>query len=176
MTAHLGPSLHDRAALGTSPFWSRRRGVAVLLALGGCFMLGRTVMLIAGGALTTYQPWAAALLTLEFLVDGVAVALLVRWLVTGDEQHQAPALRGVAAVILVHAVRVLVFVLGRTGPWVDFDVRPRHRMGHSETWSWAGVWFAGIMALSSVVVLVIVMGHRRRSLRRSAGRAPVRRP
>lgn len=173
MTAHLDSSIDGGANPAASPGWPKRRLVAVLLLGGGCVLVVRTLMLAAGGALTTYRPWAAGLLVTEFVFDAVAVALLVRWAALGHQRSEVPALRAVAAVVVVHAVRVLVFVMGRTGPWVDFDVRPQYRPDHAETWTWAGVWFAAAMVVASLAVLLIVMASRRhRSRASTVGRPP----
>lgn len=144
--------------------WARWAAVGVVAGSG--FLLARTIMLVAGGSLHTYTWWAAALLGIEFVVDAVAVAAGAAWVVTRRADHATRALRAVAAMILVHAVRVLVFVLGRTGPWVDFDVRAQHRAEYATTWAWFDVWFAGTGAALSVIVLTVVWRRRRRAAQR----------
>jgi hypothetical protein len=66
------------------------------------------------------------------------------------------ALRLGAAVTVFHALRVLVFVLGRTGPWLDFDVRPDYRATHDARWSWFNVIFAGTLSAAGVLVVIAV--------------------
>jgi hypothetical protein len=61
-----------------------------------------------------------------------------------------------AAAAIFHALRVLVFVIGRVGPWINFDVRPEHHEAHSDTWTWTGVYFAGIMAVLGVIGVIII--------------------
>lgn len=146
--------------------WARL--AAAGLVLGSGFLLARTVMLMAEGHLRTYTWWAAGLLGLEFFVDAVAAGAGVAWLVTRRPGHATLALRAVAAMILMHAVRVVVFVLGRTGPWVDFDVRPPYRTEYATTWTWFEVWFAGTGAALSVIVLVLVWRLRIRTSKRHA--------
>ena len=67
-----------------------------------------------------------------------------------------------AAVIIVHAVRVLIYVMGRVGPWINFDVRPEFRALHHTRWSWESVYFAGFMSALSVVVLLFILLMKRR--------------
>lgn len=129
---------------------------------GGGFLLGRTIALIAGGSLTTMVGWAAGLLLVELSIDAAAAAAGVRWLLSGKAEHGATASRVVGVMIAVHAVRVAVYVLGRTGPWVDFDVRPEHRTDPAETRSPAGVWVAGTGAAVSVIALLVVWRCRTR--------------
>jgi uncharacterized protein (TIGR03382 family) len=96
------------------------------------------------------------------VIDAIAVIAGVRWFSTPSTDRATTARRAVTAMILIHALRVLVFVLGRTGPWVDFDVRPEY----ATTWTWFDVWFAGVGAAISLIVLGLVWQlRRRRSLR-----------
>lgn len=162
------PQMQERAP-GASR-WTRL--AAVGLVLGSGFLLARTIMLMAGGSLGTYSWWAAALLGVESSVDAVVVVAGGAWLVARHSGHATLALRAAAAMILMHAVRVLVFVLGRTGPWVDFDVRPPYRADYATTWSWFEVWFAGTGAALSVILLAVVWRrHVRNAKRRGRARS-----
>jgi hypothetical protein len=71
-----------------------------------------------------------------------------------------------AAVIIVHAVRVLIYVMGRAGPWINFDVRPENRALHHTRWTWEGVYFAGSMSAFSVIVLLFIVLMKRHSKKR----------
>lgn len=70
------------------------------------------------------------------------------------------ALRLAAAGIIVHAVRVVVYVLSSAGPWIDFDRRPEYKTGPPETL--AGVYILGAVAAVSVVVVIVVWRIRKR--------------
>lgn len=142
--------------------WRTRMAAAGVVA-GSGFLLARTIILMTGGALRTYAGWAAALLGVEFVVDAATVVASGVWFVTRQVHHRTLALRGVAVMILVHALRVLVFVLGRTGPWVNFDVRAQHRAEYATTWRWSDVWLAGTGAALSLVVLAVVWRRRHRT-------------
>ncbi len=112
--------------------------------------------------------WVVALTVMEMIVDVVSVAAAARWWKSHAPHHARLPLRVGALATLLHAVRVLIFVLGRTGPWVDFDVRPEHRASHGTRWTWGGVVFAGVMAVLGVIGVGVVW--RWRSLRlRSVG-------
>jgi hypothetical protein len=65
---------------------------------------------------------------------------------------------------MLHALRVLIFVLGRTGPWVDFDVRPEQRSSHAARWTWDQVYFAATLSVLGVVGVLVIWRLRRRWL------------
>lgn len=67
---------------------------------------------------TTVIILALATLVVRFLDPGARRTTAVFWVT--------------AALVVVHAFRVAVFALGRTGPWIDFDVRPEFRATHCE--------------------------------------------
>jgi hypothetical protein len=143
--------------------WSRQRLYASLIILGACILLFRTVMMLAQGAMTVLVPWVSALLLAECLLDVTTVLGSVRWWVTRAEGHARFPLRTCAAAVILHAVRVLIFVLGRVGPWIDFDVRPEHRALHSARWSWGSVYIAAVLAALGVLGVLIIWKYRRRA-------------
>lgn len=145
---------------------SRQRLYASLLILGAGFLLFRTIMLLAQGSLNVFVLWVSTLLVGELLVDLACFVSSIFWWISDDEDRAGTPLRLTAAVIIVHALRVLIFVLGRVGPWIDLDVRPEYRALHDTRWSWAGVYFAAIMSVLSIVGLIIVWRLRRRARRR----------
>ena len=112
--------------------------------------------MISQGSLTTLALFASVLLVAEFLLDLGWLAGSVAWLIRNDTGRPRITLRLAAAAIILHAIRVYIFVLGRTGPWIDFDVRSGHLADHSESWTWTGVYFAGIMATLGVIGVVVV--------------------
>ena len=56
------------------------------------------------------------------------------WWIKNDKSKARLPLRLGAAAAILHALRVIIFVLGRVGPWIDFDVRPEHRALHDARW------------------------------------------
>ena len=135
---------------------SRQRIYASLLALGAGFLLYRTITLISQGALDIFVIWVSLLLIAELLLDLSCLLSSLRWWIHNDRDQARIALRLGAAVTILHALRVLVFVIGRMGPWINFDVRPEHIASHAETWSWFGVYFAAIMAVLGVIGVIII--------------------
>lgn len=140
-----------------------------LLLLGAGILLYRTVALLVGGAASVLRRWVVGLTLVEMCVDAVTMLGAARWWRSRAPRHARLPLRAGAVATVLHAVRVAVFVLGRTGPWVDFDVRPDQREGHDERWSWSQVVFAGVMAVLGVLGLAAIWRVRRRTA--AGGRA-----
>lgn len=142
--------------------WSRHRTYATLLSAGAGLLLYRTVAMISAGAMNTLVPWVGALLVVELITDAITLVVCLTWAATGKHEHIRTVIRATTTVIVLHAIRVAIFVLGRTGPWVDFDVRPEARATHATRWSWGEVYFAGTMAGISVVLLGVFWLYWRR--------------
>jgi hypothetical protein len=141
---------------------SRQRLYASLLALGAAFLLFRTIMMTVQGYLTILVPWVASTIIMEGALDLVTLIFCLRWLKTTSPDHASTPLRLTAAVVVVHALRVLVFALGRTGPFLNFDVRPEHQALHHTRWTWTGVYFASIMSVLSIIAVLIIWHFRRK--------------
>jgi len=141
-----------------------RRWAPPTLLLGGAgILLGRTIALLAGGARRVLRPWVVALTWIEMAIDALTMAGALRWLRSGDPRHARLPMRAGAAATLLHAGRVAVFVLGRTGPWRDFDVRTEARADHGERWTWGQVVFAGTLSVSGIVGVVLIWRRRRQA-------------
>ena len=150
----------------TFPGWKQRL-YATALMLGAGLLLFRTISMIVGGALESQVAWVAVLLVGELLVDAACLAASLRWWITGSTGTAVSALRLGAAAALLHAVRVLIFVVGRVGPWIDFDLRPEYRApphgGSVSGW----VYFAAVMAITGVAGVIVIWTLRRRARVRS---------
>ncbi|KPK11174.1 MAG: hypothetical protein AMJ68_06660 [Acidithiobacillales bacterium SG8_45] len=142
--------------------WPRQRTYAVLLFIGAAFLAYRTLAMISAGALQTLVPWVNFLLMLELIADGIAMVVCAAWAISGRPEQVRAVIRATTAVVIIHAVRVLIFVLGRTGPWVDFDVKPEARAQHADSWTWGEVYFAGSMSAISVIALIVFWIYWRR--------------
>jgi hypothetical protein len=145
---------------------SRQRLYAALLFFGINTLLFRTIVMLLQGDMVVLVFWAAGLLILEFVLDTTVLFGAARWFASCREDHARFPLRTTAAAVIVHAVRVLIFILGRVGPWFDFDVRPEHRALHPERWSWSDVYFAGIMTALGLLGLILIWRMRRRYVAR----------
>ncbi|MDH3683192.1 MAG: hypothetical protein OEV40_24980 [Acidimicrobiia bacterium] len=139
------------------------RRPAALLFGGAGILLYRTVALLAGSGRVVLKPWVVALTFIEMALDCVTMAGSARWWLTRCAGHARLPLRAGVAATLLHAARVSVFVLGRTGPWRDFDVRPEHRADHDERWTWSQVVLASVLSVLGVIGVVVVWWFRRRS-------------
>ena len=135
---------------------SRQRLYASLLALGACILLYRTITMVSQGALDILALWVSILLFVEMLIDFSCFLTTIPWWISRDRAKAKIPLRLGAAAAIFHALRVLVFVIGRVGPWINFDVRPEHHAAHAETWTWTGVYFAAIMAVLGVIGVIII--------------------
>jgi hypothetical protein len=106
---------------------SRQRLYAALLGAGACILLFRTTLMIAQGYLGILLPWVAGLLLVELALDLGCLLVSIRWWVAGDKARARLPLRLGAGATILHAVRVLIYALGRTAPLLNFDVRPERR-------------------------------------------------
>ena len=139
---------------------SKQRIYATLLFLGACILLFRTITMVAQGNLRILALWASVLLIAELLVDlGCAVFSVVWWIHNDSSKDRIP-LRFGAAAALLHAFRVLVFVIGRIGPWINFDVRPEHHALHDTRWNMGEVYFASIMSILGIIGVLIIWQYR----------------
>jgi hypothetical protein len=146
--------------------YTKQRLYASLLIMGSAFLLYCTIHMVLKGSLLRLQWWVSMLLIIEMALDLGWMVAAIFWFRNSDPHKDKLPLRLATAAILVHAMRVLIFVLGRTGPWVNFDVRHEYLAIHPEICSWAGVWFAGIMSLLGVLGVIIIWRirvHRRKS-------------
>ena len=123
--------------------------------------------MLSEGSLAILALWVSVLLIAELLSDAGCLLSSVRWWITNDESKAHIALKIGASAAILHAIRVLIFVLGRIGPWIDFDVRPEHRALHYTRWSRSGLYFAAIMSILGVVGVLIIWRLRRQTQKKS---------
>lgn len=130
--------------------------VQAALAGGGISILLARAIIIAVGARRVLKPWVIGLAAVESLLDAATLATSIRWWTTNLRRHRRLPLRLAAAATLLHAVRVLVFVLGRFRRFKDFDVRREHRADHDQRWTWRQVLFAAVMSIAGVAGLFLI--------------------
>ena len=141
---------------------SKQRIYASLLFLGACILLFRTLTMVAQGNMGILVLWVSVLLIAELLLDlGCAIFSLVWWIHNDSKKDRIPLLFGAAAALL-HAFRVLIFVIGRIGPWINFDVKPEHHALHDTRWNMGEVYFASIMSILGIICVVIIWQYRRK--------------
>jgi hypothetical protein len=135
---------------------SRQRLFAALLALGASILLYRTVTMIFQGAMGVLVLWVSILLVAELLLDASCLLSSIVWYIANDRNRARLPLRLGAAAAILHASRVLIFVIGRVGPWINFDVQPEQRALHDARWTWTGVWFAAVMATLGIIGVIVI--------------------
>ena len=138
------------------------RHYASFFILGSGFLTYRTIRLIVGGALGINATWVSALLFLEMLIDAACVLTSIIWWIKDNNASARLPVNLCAAMVIVHAIRVTIFVIGRLGPWIDFDVKPEARAMHDTRWTWEGVYIAGILSALSIIAVVIIWIYRKR--------------
>jgi hypothetical protein len=136
---------------------------AFLLGLGACVLLFRTISMLSGGALQVLMPWVSALLLTELAIDVGVLGWAVHWWSKASAEYDSIPLRLGAAAAILHAVRVLIFALGRVEPFLNFDVRPEYWADHAERWSWAQVYFASTLSVLGVLGVLVIWWLRRRT-------------
>ena len=138
----------------------KTRQYAAFLFLGACILLTRTIQMVSGGALERLIPWVSLLLLFEMAIDLVWLFQAAIWWISPDKQKIKKTLNLAAAAIILHAIRVLVFIIGRKGPWIDFDHKPEYRPLPYSDWGW--LYFAGIMSVLGVSGVLVVWRIRQR--------------
>ncbi|MCP4614461.1 MAG: hypothetical protein GY845_37750 [Planctomycetes bacterium] len=138
---------------------AKQRVYASLLCLGACILIFRTLrMMFFEDAFDLLVEWVIALLIIEFLIDLSCLAGAIRWWIAADEVKATLPLRLGAAAAIFHALRVLVYVLGRTGPWENFDVKPEQQATYTFEWFW--VYFAAILSVLGIVGVIVIWRFR----------------
>ena len=133
----------------------RQRLYALLFMLGASILLFRTIrMMIVEQAFEILVPWVIALLLAEFLLDLGWFIASVNWFISNKRERARLPLRLCAAAVILHAFRVLIYVLGRTGPWLNFDVRPEYHESYTFEWFW--VYFAAILSILGLIGVVVI--------------------
>jgi hypothetical protein len=142
---------------------SRQRVYAALLALGACILLFRTILMVAQGYLGVLVPWVAILLVAELVLDLGCLFGALRWCIADDEERARLPLRLGAAATILHAVRVLVYALGRTALLRDFDVRPEWRAALGDQGGSFWVYFASALSILGLIGVLVIARLRRRA-------------
>jgi len=116
--------------------------------------------LFVEGALLTHTWWVIALTFLEAAIDLSCFVFCIRWFIAKDKTKDSLPLRFGAAAALLHAGRVAIYVLGRAGPWLNFDIKPEFREEIATVWFW--VYFAATLSVMGVVGIIIICRLRKK--------------
>jgi len=140
---------------------SKQRIYAFLLILGAGILLWRTLQLMfVEHGLETLVLWVILLTIVESIIDFSCIIGSLRWLISNDALKATLPLQLGATAAILHAIRVLIYVLGRTNLLLNFDVKPIYRSSYSVEWFW--VWFAAILSVLGVVGVIVIWRLRRR--------------
>ena len=105
-----------------------KRIYPVLLTLGAGLLLFRTVrLLLFENGLNSLMLWVVILTFIEMLIDFSCVIFSIKWFLKNNNQDIRISLRLGAAAAILHALRVLIYVLGKLEPLRGFGVRPEYR-------------------------------------------------
>jgi hypothetical protein len=132
-----------------------------VLTGGGISILLSRASIIAIGSRRRLKRWVIGLAAVELVLDAATLGTSIRWWITSLRRHRRLPLQLATAATLLHAGRVLVFVLGRLRPLENFDVRPEHRADHDDHWTWGQVSFAAVMSILGVVGVFVVRNRAR---------------
>jgi len=140
---------------------TKQRYYAAVFFFGASILLMRTIILLSQGALEMFVAWVGGLLLAELILDAGWIFGASYWWISYSKNNALFTLRLAAAAIVLHAFRVLIFVMGRLGPWIDFDYKPAYRPLNYNEWGW--LYFAVIMSVLGILGVLIVWWLRRRS-------------
>ena len=141
--------------MAMKPGFSKQRIYASLMILGSGILLFRTIsMMLFENAFEILVLWVVFLLVAEFIVDLACFAGSIGWLISDSSIKATLPLRLGAMAAVLHAIRVLIYVLGRTGPWINFDVKQEYHASYKFEWFW--VYFAGILATLGVIGVMLL--------------------
>jgi hypothetical protein len=144
----------------------KQRIYASLLILGASILLARTITMLFQGAFDIMVLWVFLLLITEMLIDASCIITSIPWWISNNKDKDSVPLSFGAAAAIFHAIRVLIFVLGRTGPWLDFDVRPDQRAIHYTRWTWGEVYFAATLSILGVIGVLVIWWLRKKARRK----------
>ena len=132
-----------------------QRFYALLLMIGAFILLFRTTrMMMVENALEILVLWVIALLFIEFSFDLGCLLFSIIWLISNKSENAGLPLKLGAIATILHSIRVLIYVLGRTGPWVNFDVKPIYHQSYQFDWFW--VYFAAVLSILGVAGVIII--------------------
>ena len=133
----------------------RQKIYSSLMALGASILLFRTIRLLTvENGWETLSVWVIALTFIEMLMDVFCIVYSCHWLIADSSKSQKRSLRLGASAAIFHAFRVLIYVIGRTSPWINFDVKPQFRSTHDVDMFW--VYFAAILSIAGILGVILI--------------------
>jgi hypothetical protein len=133
----------------------RKKIYPLLLILGAGVLLFRTIRLLTvenGWELLAL--WVIAFTFVEMIIDLLCIIFSFHWLLTDGVNSKKLSLRFGAAAALFHAFRVLIYVLGRIGPWENFDLKTQFQQNQTGDKFW--LYFASVLSLLGIIGVVVI--------------------
>jgi len=128
---------------------------ASLLILGASILLFRTIRLLTfENGWNILVNWVIVLTFIEMAIDTLCIIFSFYWLFKNLRSSKSISLRLGATAAIIHAFRVLIYVLGRTGPWNNFDVKPQFRSTHNVDMLW--IYFAATLSVLGIFGVIII--------------------
>lgn len=138
-----------------------------LMVLGAGILLFRTISLMFfEHGLRILELWVNVLTIIEMIIDAVCIVFSLKWLLRNTVAAQTISLTLGATAAIFHAFRVLIYVIGRLGPWKNFDVKPAFRASAGTDIFW--VYFAGILSLLGLLAVILIWIIRKKRRRYSS--------
>ncbi len=142
--------------------FTKQRIYSLLMGIGSGVLLFRTIrLLFFENGLPSLAYWVIVLTVLEMIIDLICLIFSIKWLFSNSEMDKTISLRSGASAAILHAFRVLIYVLGRIGPWMNFDKKPGYHSSAAENFFW--VYFAAILSVSGIIGVIIIWIIRRKS-------------
>lgn len=137
-----------------------------MLILGASILLFRTIRLLTiENGWNILANWVISLTFIEMSLDILCIIFSFQWLIRNSKSSISFSLQFGASAAIMHALRVLIYVLGRTGPWINFDVKPQFRLEHTVDIFW--VYFAAFLSVLGILGVIIIWMLIKRAKRKN---------
>lgn len=128
---------------------------SLVLILGASILLFRSIRLLTiENGWNTIADWVIVLTFIEMAIDIFCIIFASHWLFRNSNSSKSIALKLGAYAAIFHAFRVLILVLGRTGPWINFDVKPEFRSTYHLDTFW--IYFAATLSILGILGVIII--------------------
>lgn len=133
----------------------RQKLYAFLLFLGAGILLFRTIRLLTvENGWNVLANWVIILTFIEMVIDALCIIYSIHWLASDSLKSKSHSLRFGAMAAIFHAFRVLIYALGRTNLFTNFDVKTQFRSTHNVEMFW--VYFASLLSILGILGVIII--------------------
>ena len=127
----------------------------MLMILGASILLFRTMRLLTvENGWEILAIWVIACTFIEMLIDLICIAFSISWLLKTNLNSKRISLRLGAAAAIFHAFRVLIYVIGRIGPFYNFDRKPQFQTTQDGEMFW--VYFASVLSILGIIGVIVI--------------------